>query len=125
MTQTMDAIKSLAELQAADLPRADWRDFLKGEGLTPEHEAAFDAYFKQFLPPGVCVMCGAQQGGDVLAGILGTAKFQWAIAHGEGFCNADGCHYPGRAYHYDVGPIKKMNLILQYHPSELVSKGEA
>jgi hypothetical protein len=60
---------------------------------------------------------------------MGAAKFTWAIAHGEGYCNnlVDGkrCCYPARAYHYDVGPIKRLVLILQYHPSGLLTKEQA
>lgn len=119
MTETPTALRSLTELQAMNLPPANWREFLKAEGLTPDEEAALDAYFVHFLPPGPCVKCGSQQGGDVLASFLGTAKFRWGIAHGEGFCSAKGCGYPARAYHYDVGPIKRLTLILQIHPSEL------
>jgi len=116
-------IKTLEQLQAENLPRANWRDFLKAEGLTADEEKTFDDYFSKFVKPGPCVACGAQQGGDVIDNLLGKAKFVWGIAHGEGGCDTreddKRCGYPARALHYDVGPIKQLTLILQYHPDEL------
>lgn len=112
-------MKTLTELQAADLPRADWRTFLKADGLTPEDESTLTAYFSRFVEPGPCIMCGAQQSGDMLQQALGLSRFTWGLAHGEGYCSARNCSYPGRAYHYDIGPIKRLTIILQYHPGEL------
>lgn len=117
----LDTIKTLEDLQAANLPHCDWRSFITVEGdLTPEETAALDVYFQHFLPPGPCVKCGAAQGGDALDGLLGRAKFTWGIAHGEGYCSTTGCGYPARAYHYNVGPIRRLEMILQYHPDECV-----
>ena len=109
-------MKTLDDLKAEHLPRCDWRTLLRAENLSPEDETALDAHFKHFLPPGKCCMCGAQQGGDAISSALGLAKFTWGIQHGEGFCYF--CKWPARAYHYDIGPIKKLVIILQYHPEE-------
>ena len=114
-------LKSLEQLQAENLPRCDWRSFLKIEGgeLSADEVAALDAHFAHFLPPGMCCKCGAQQGAsDVMQAFLGIAKFTWGIQHGEGFCSTKGCGWPARALHYDIGPIKRLELILQYHPAE-------
>lgn len=91
--------------------------------LAPWHEAALDAYFVRFAPPndGKCLNCGDVQGG-LMAQLTGTG-FAWGIAHGEGYCRT--CRYPGRALHYDVGPIKRLGAILQYHPDFLTSARDA
>lgn len=109
--------------EAANLPRLDWRDlFTVREALSDEEAGALDAYFRQFLPPGDCAACSAQQGvrggGDgLIDSILARGAFTWGLANGEGYCRK--CGYPARAYHRDVGPIKFLCLILQYHPDEL------
>lgn len=114
----------LAELQASNLPRMTAKDIVEIKEPSPEADAQFDlidGYVKGFVKTdGTCVCCGAQQGGDVMAALLGTARFKWGIAHGEGFCSA--CGYPGRAMHYigeGKSQIRLSNCILQYHPDEL------
>lgn len=124
------ASERIAELRAANLPRCDWRTFLGVSNPTCpccEPDAAaleglrpLDEYFRHFLPPGPCVCCGAKQVGGIVESLLGTTKFTWGMVHGEGFC-AD-CKYPARAYHRDVGPIKFLPMILQYHPDELTTR---
>lgn len=113
--------RSLEALQEARLPRLDWRTILTvtdGE-LSEADVKALDEYFRHFVScKNECVKCGAQQGAkDMVGAFLGQARFTWGLANGEGFCGA--CKYPARAYHRDVGPIKFLNLILQYHPDEL------
>ena len=118
-------MKTLPELQAAHLPRLDWRELLVGKDLTPDEEQTLADYFQHFVIPGPCIKCGAQQGGkSEIDALLGLAHFRWGIAHGEGQCSVEGCGYPARALHYDVGPIKRLNLILQYHPDEVHSHSE-
>lgn len=121
----MNAKNELQRLKDAAIPRAQWSDVLTvtGEGkFTPEEETALANYFAHFAKPddGKCICCGAKQGGGLMDGLMGNAKFRWGLAHGEGFC--DVCKYPGRAYHFDMGPIKRMECILQYHPDELTPK---
>jgi hypothetical protein len=112
---------NLAKLQAAGIQRCDWREFFESvndEGATVpmEDAATLDAYFRIFAKPddGKCLNCGLVQGG-LIAALLGG--FRWGLAHGEGFCSR--CKYPARACHYDIGPVKRFNAILQYHPDEL------
>lgn len=100
----------LTELSA--LPRFNWRDMIRAEGeLTEAHVTAMDEYFSKFavMTDGKCVNCDRVQGG-LLSALLGG--FTWGIAHGEGHCV---CGYPARAIHYDVGPIRRLEAILQYH----------
>lgn len=118
----MRARERLAELKAANLPHATWRDLatLKYDGPpTPEEQAdldAIDVYLAAFLPPSKgCICCDAEQSG-FMAGILGTG-FRWGLAHGEGACAT--CGWPARAYHRDFGPVKFLRMILQYHPDGL------
>jgi hypothetical protein len=118
--------RSLKSLQEAQLPRLDWRSFIKvteGE-LSYADVSALDNYFRQFVSnKDGCIMCGAQQGAkDIVDAFLCKARFEWGLANGEGFCGA--CKYPARAYHRNVGPIKFFQAILQYHPDELVDKSE-
>lgn len=122
----MAHLKSLEALQAENLPRCDWRSFLKVEGeLSAEDIAALDAHFAHFLPPGACCKCGAQQGAkDIMNQFLGAGKFQWGIKYGEGSCSTPECGWPARAIHYDIGPIKRLGLILQYHPDECKPRTE-
>lgn len=106
----------LKELEST--PRLNWRDLLniKGE-LTPEDIQALDKYFSHFVhpdPTGKCLNCGLVQDG-LMAALLGG--FRWGLAHGEGFCSR--CQYPARAYHFSVGPIERLNVLLQYHPLEV------
>lgn len=113
-------------LRAKNLPRLSWRDvFAVPDGAVPpsaEDQAAMEAYFRRFAKPlegGLCLSCGEKQGArDVMEAFLGVAKFRWGLAHGEGYCS--GCGYPARALHYEVGPINRLSLILQYHPDEFV-----
>lgn len=115
----------LDRLKAANLPKMQAKDIADIKEPGPEAEAAMKRlgdYLQAFVAPGdkgQCVCCGEQQGGDMVAGLMGTAKFRWGLAHGEGFCSA--CGYPGRALHY-IGKGEdemRLNLILQYHPDGL------
>lgn len=120
--------QSLARLQASNLPHCKAADlFSVKEGVDPEIAKAtmdrLDEYLQCFtlMEKGMCVCCGAQQGGSDLADfMLGKPKFRWGLTHGEGFCSE--CGYPGRAMHY-IGKGEEeiiiRNLILQYHPSGL------
>jgi hypothetical protein len=113
----------LGALQSRGIPRLNWTELLtvtEGE-IAPDESAAMTTYFSRFVPPqkdGGCVGCGERLTGssDVSAFLLG-ATFTWGIQHGEGHCLA--CGYPARGIHYDVGPIKQVRLVLQYHPDEL------
>lgn len=113
---------SIARLKKENLERLDWRDLFKEDGvasLPKEDSEAMDEYFRQFLKPGQgCVSCGKKQsGGDNIIDQFLDSHFTWGMANGEGFCS--NCKYPARAYHRSVGPIKFLNMILQYHPAEL------
>lgn len=130
----MKAKDNLATMQAANLPRLDWRTMLKGDldKLSSEDVAALDTYFQHFIqldftddPEHRCPCCQSSFGKDGLvgwfmAGADGHATLEWDIAHGEAFCSR--CKYPFRVYHRDVGPIKFLNLGLPYHPDELKAK---
>ena len=105
----------LSALQMARYERANWRAILSGNCLTLAECCELDRYFRRFVAPdpqSKCVNCGRPQGGFLLG------CFRWGIVHGEGACSA--CGYPGRTLHYAVGPIKRLSLILQYHPDDLV-----
>jgi hypothetical protein len=109
---------NLEDLKARALPICKWRDLLTvrdGE-LSPKEEEELDAYLKAFLPPNKdrkCVNCGLTLGGLV-------GRFTYGICHGEGYCSE--CGYPGRANHYNFGPIDSLTFILQYHPDGLELK---
>lgn len=105
----------LAELQALELPRLDWVDigYEPTEALTSTDEHVLQGYFAMFAKPSKdleCFCCG-----KALSGFLGS--FTWGIANGEGHCG--NCGYPARALHRGVGPIRFLETILQWHPSEL------
>lgn len=109
--------------ELASLPRLNWRDMFAAEdGITPEDEAAMDSYFAKFvkMDGGKCINCARTQGG-FRAALIGGG-FTYDLTHGEGHCRT--CGYPGRANHYDIGPIKSLEVILQYHPSQLTLKSE-
>lgn len=129
----MNAKHELQRLKDANLPRMSWRDVLtvkEGEALPEADEKALTEYFAHFVKTedGKCVCCGERQGGGFdeaikgMLGISGGSRFTWGIVHGEGFCSA--CKWPARAYHFDVGPIKRFEAILQYHPDELNAREE-
>lgn len=112
------------DLKLANLPHCDWRTFLRftgPDGTIPQKDVeALDHYFQHFLPPGPCIKCGHQQGvdkSDFLALIRGEGRFRFGIQHGEGQCITGGCGWPARAIHYNIGPIQKLEMILQYHPA--------
>lgn len=118
-------MKSNEELKSSlTVPICNWRNFLKftgPEGSAPSKEEidALDSYFQHFTEPGVCIKCGCRLGSDpkdAVSMILRPGTFRWGIIHGEGFCSTPDCGWPARAYHHDVGPIKSLALILQYHP---------
>jgi hypothetical protein len=115
----------LRKLKAANLPKMRASDIADIKDPGPEADAKMkllDDYLHGFVKSpdaNKCICCGEKQGGDMIAGLLGTAKFRWGLAHGEGFCSA--CGYPGRALHY-IGKGEdemRLNFILQYHPDEL------
>ncbi len=121
----------LDALQAQQLPKCQWRDFLK---LENELEPCFTAfatvadrqwaqYFSHFVKPnpdGTCIGCGQRLAGGGLDTAFAMTTFRWGLAYGEGHCA--NCGYPARAFHRDIGPIKFLNCILQYHPDELKSE---
>ena len=122
----MKAHEELPRLQAARLRRMTWRDLADLKEWPPPDEVidqleALDLYLRRFTPmtDGKCICCGAEQAG-ILAGMLGTG-FSWGIAHGEGAC---ACGYPGRALHYNVGPLTRLNYVMQYHPDNLAAERE-
>lgn len=114
-----NARERLPELKARQYERLNWRTMIAPTAaLTLAHVTTMDRYFRRFVQAddSKCICCGTEQGGFASA-ILGTG-FTWGLAHGEGRCNT--CGYPARALHYDVGPIKRAEMILQYHPDDLV-----
>ena len=119
---------ALEELQAKRLPHCAWTDiFLAKEGgeIAEADQAALADYFAHFLPPREdCAGCGSKLvSRDIIDVAIGTATFEWGLVNGEGHCSR--CRWPARAYHRDVGPIKFLNCILQYHPNELSIRTEA
>ncbi len=128
--------KSLETLLAENIPELDWRKIFTFEDkevggeipadtvFTPEAIQVLDEYFKMFVAPGPCIRCGAKQGGDAIDNALGISKFTWGIRHGEGHCMD--CMWPARALHYDIGPVKRLEMILQVHPTRVkVNNGKA
>lgn len=108
-----------AELVALHLPVATCSSLLIGtDGLSEDQRATINAYLVRFaaVDGGKCLNCGTVQGGFA-AMIFGG--FTWGIAYGEGACSV--CGWPGRAIHRDIGIIKTMNIILQYHPDGIVA----
>lgn len=107
---------ALDEMRAKQLPRLDWRTMFEITGeIDGESSGALDRYFRGFLPPSEkCASCDTPQGG-MMGALLGG--FVYDIIHGEGHCG--NCGWPGRANHYNVGPIESLSLILQYHPDDL------
>lgn len=115
MTQHTKA--TLAELQARDIPRLDWRTILTVTGdLSDSEQTEMDKYFRDFVDGEDCLSCGR-----TLGGLFGS--FTWTMVHGEGRCS--NCDYPARALHYKVGPIARLQVILQYHPGVLRESQEA
>lgn len=125
---------NLTEIQAKRLPRMKWSDVLTGE-LADDEQIALNAYFSAFVVPqknaagtAICVGCGRVMRGGIEGFLLGGAPdsctMEWGIAHGECFCS--NCHWPGRAYHFDIPKdapiIKRLSVVLQYHPDELSEK---
>ena len=113
----------LAQLQAAALPRLTWQEVFslkEGATLTPEDDATLTAYFAHFTPSpgGNCICCETRIFGDEIEHALGIAHFEWGLMNGEGHCAS--CEYPARVYHRNIGPIRFLNRICQYHPAELV-----
>lgn len=99
------------DLKLGNLPRCDWRTFLKYTGTDPipyEMVEQLDHYFKHFVPEGPCIKCGTSVGE--------SAPFEFGIQFGEGRCPMGGCYWPARAIHLNVGPFKELQMVLQYHP---------
>ena len=115
-------MKTNQDLKLAHLPHCDWRSFMTytgpdGTAPSPQEVEALDHYFQHFVPPGVCIKCGHQQGAaSIIDVVRGESRFVWGIKNGEGQCSTGGCGWPARAIHRDVGPIKCLEMILQYHP---------
>lgn len=118
---------ALDRLKAANLPHMQGTDIAEMKENCEEARqkmAMLDDYLKAFVKgDGTCVCCGARQGGkDLLDGLL-NARFQWGIAHGEGFCSV--CGYPARGMHYigkneqGEAAVTIRNWVLQYHPDGL------
>lgn len=114
----------LAEMKAAKMAACDWRRdlFTITEGGTEADERKLSEYFSKFLPPGSrCPACLNEFAKGILGAFLGAAdgmtSLEWGLAHGECFCIK--CRYPFRALHYDVGPMKSLNVALPYHPDGL------
>ena len=126
----MHAIKfdraKLDELRAVGLPHLRAADIVNPIENSAEQKKQWDmidAYVKAFTPmqDNKCICCGEPQGARNLADVvLGTARFKWGLAHGEGRCSE--CGYPARAIHY-IGKgddeIVMRNVLLQYHPDGL------
>lgn len=112
----MTAGKStLAEIQAKDTPRFDWR-WLGLQG-TEGHEAELDAYFGDFAAP---VPMMEHHDDSRCLGCNDWIFNSWSIAHGEAACRPQICGYPSRIYHYNVpGQTGRIIASLQYHPSVL------
>lgn len=116
-------MKTNQQLKDAHLPHCDWREFLKFTSTSdipflPQKDAdVLDEYFRHFVPSGPCIKCGHQQGvANVMDVLIGKGRFRYGIQHGVGTCSTGGCGWPARALHYDIGPIKKLEMILQFHP---------
>lgn len=116
-------MKTNQQVKDEHLPHCDWRSFLTftptpDQPYLPEKDGdALDEYFRHFVPPGDCIKCGAQQRmDDVVDMLMRRGRFRFGMKHGEGKCINSGCGWPARAIHYNVGPIKRLELILQYHP---------
>jgi hypothetical protein len=132
-------MSTIAELQALHLPRMTWRDVLSPvEGAEPpsaEDQHAMDIYFGHFVTAKdddghlVCVRCRNRIRGGIegflMGGAPGSTSMEWGLVHGECFCVR--CKWPARAYHFDIGRkddplIKRMSLMLQYHPDECIER---
>lgn len=117
--------------ELSTVPPLRWRELFKVDGDMSEADAAaMDSYFSKFVMPEAgrsdettkCIGCGAILTGGIIGVLLG-ATFTYGLVHGEGFCSK--CGWPARANHYDVGPIKRLVCVLQYHPSGLKLKTPA
>jgi len=110
-------------MKAKNLPKATFGAIFEvtdGE-IAPDDVTAIDAYLGQFVAPnekGECCGCGGKLTGG-FESVLGLTTFRWGLAHGEGFCSE--CKYPARAYHFNVGPIKRFECVLQVHPDLLIA----
>jgi hypothetical protein len=115
-------MKTNRDLKLAHLPHCDWRSFMSytgpdGTAPLPQEVEALDHYFAHFVPPGPCIKCGHDLGApNTLGNLIGRGSFVWGITNGEGQCAVGGCSWPARAIHRDVGPIKCLEFVLQYHP---------
>jgi hypothetical protein len=121
---------TIRDMQAASLPRLDWRTMVSGEveKLDTQDTDALDAYFREFIQLNFnaeekrCPCCRSSFGKNGLIGFFmsevdGHATLEWGLTNGEAFCSR--CRYPFRVYHRDVGPIKFLNVALPYHPDNL------
>lgn len=116
----------IAALRAKALPKLTFGDVFKiTDGSLDEQEiAAIDSYLARFTiirdeRGSRCPGCGSLlTAHDAITGLFLGATFTWGIAHGEGHCS--GCGYPARAYHFDVGPLKRFEAVLAVHPDELL-----
>lgn len=118
---------SVSELKAKNLSHCVLEDVFKIEQKIDKPTESIEktiteinAYLSIFAKPErdeqnyqLCLCCGER-----LSGILGT--FRYLIVHGEGECSE--CGWPARANHYDFGPVKAFEGVLQYHPDEVREK---
>jgi hypothetical protein len=128
MTMSEKRSFDLADLQAADLPRAtcescgivlsvkdDTTEEMRAEATAERDEIVrkTDAYLQDFAASTKCPGCAQQ-----LGGMFGT--FTYGICYGEGHCHS--CGYPCRANHKT--PDLDWLMVLPYHPSVLVPREE-
>lgn len=120
----------IIELRRRNLAHVTFSDlFHVDEGkLTPDEIGAVNAYLHRFAllrdDDGTrCPGCNAiLTRKDAVSGFLLGATFEWGLTHGVGHCRD--CGYQARAYHFDVGPIKRFEAVLPYHPDELMTEAE-
>lgn len=106
-------MKTLAEAQAANLPRLTLADLpieLFGDPESVKaNEAALNQYLSQFARMEdnlTCPICEK------------VTSIVWGLQHGVALCVR--CGYPWRVYHYDLpGCKRRVDIALPYHPDEL------
>ncbi len=78
----------------------------------PDMPEDYAKHFAAHSPDSKCLYCG------------GWGTFTWGLAHGSGYCVT--CGWPARLYHFikDEAKEKRIVLLLQYHPKEIILPGE-
>lgn len=101
-------MKTLAELQAEDLPRFSALDAIPPDNISNRAVAErMQEHFSHFLPDRQeCPMCGS-----------GAYSLSWALRHGDMICT---CGYPATTYHFIEGR-GRIVLTLYVHPSDLTT----